>query len=176
MSTRPLLLALVFTAVAFISACDDSRNAGVVTANFVADVSGAVSGQVAGPGLIRSIPAYDANFGPRPGYLFIADDSGVREIGITFTIPANTEPGTYDLVSAHPLDVGREFEVRVDRSGKDRTDSFQLNTEGTITIESFPGDGNRIAGNRVTGSFKFSTQDGSGNQVTAKGSFDFTAR
>ncbi len=176
MTTKPLLLALVVTSAAFIPACDDSRNAEVATGSFVADVSGAVTGQVSGQGLIRFIPPYDANFGTRPGYFFVADDSGVRRIGITFTIPANAQPGTYHLVSAHPMDAGREFEVRIDRSVKDRTDSFQLNTEGTITIDSFPADGNNIAGSHVTGSFEFATEDRSGNQAKAKGSFDFKGR
>lgn len=173
MNTNPLLLTLAMVSTAFVPACDDSRNGGVVTDSFVADVSGAVTGQVSGPGLIRFIPSYDANFGTRPGYFFVADDSGVREIGITFTIPASVQPGTYHLVSAHPIDAGREFEVRIDRSVEDRTDSFQLNTKGTITIESFPADGKNIAGSRVTGSFEFATQDRSGNQARAKGSFDF---
>lgn len=176
MPTKSLLLALVLTSTAFIPACDDSGNAEGATGNFVAEVSGAVPGQVSGPGLISFIQPYDANFGTRPGYFFVADDSGVREIGITFTIPANARPGTYHLVSAHPMDAGKEFEVRVDRSVKDRTDFFQLKTEGRITLDSFPADGNSIAGSRVTGSFEFSTQDRSGKQVTAKGSFDFEGR
>jgi hypothetical protein len=176
MAEKFSLMALVLASGVLISACDESKNSSATADTFVAEISGAVTGRVSGPGLIRFLPPSDANFGPRPGYFFVADDSGVRELGITFTIPANTQPGTYQLVSAHPMDAGKEFEVRVDWSVGNRTESFQANTEGTITIEAFPNDGNNVAGRRVTGSFDFSTQDRNAREITAKGSFDFYGR
>jgi hypothetical protein len=173
MAEKYSLMALILAGGVFISACDDSQHSSAAADNFVAEVSGAVTGRVSGPGLIRFLPPSEVNFGTRPGYFFVADDSGVRELGITFTIPANTQPGTYQVVSAHPMDAGKEFEVRVDRSVGTRTESFQANTQGTITIEAFPNDGNNVAGHRVTGRFDFSTQDRNGREIIAKGSFDF---
>lgn len=170
------LMALILAGTLSISACDDPENVSAGAGNFVAEVSGAVSGRVSGPGIIRFLPASETNFATRPAYFFVADDAGVRELGITFTIPANTRPGSYQLVSAHPLDSGNEFEVRVDRSAGDRTESFELNTKGTITIESFPNHGDDVAGSRVVGRFDFSTQDRNGREVTGKGSFDFHGR
>ena len=175
MNKKTLLTALILTCGAMSSACDDAKISAVSTSNFVAELSGAVTGQVSGPGLIRFLPPIDANFGYRPGYFFVADDSGVRDLGITFMIQAKTQPGTYQLVSAHPMDSGKEFEVRIDWSVGNRTNSFQLNTEGTITIEAFPDDDN-VAGHRVMGRFDFSTHDRSGKEVACKGQFDFFGR
>jgi len=175
MIPKTLLTALILTCGVLSSAHGDSKISSVPASNFVSEVSGAITGQISGPGLIRFIPPGDVNFGHRPGYFFVADDSGVRDLGITFTIPANTQPGTYQLVSAHPMDIGKEFEVRVDWSVGNKTKSFQLNTEGRITIEIFPEDNNNVAGSRVRGKFDFSTQDRSGQEVVCKGTFDFLA-
>lgn len=170
--SRTALIALMLAGSTSIPACGRSEHAAATASNFVAEVSGSITGQVSGPGLIRFIPPSDTGFGPRPGYFFVADDSGVRDLGITFTIPANTQPGTYQLVSAHPMDSGK-FEVRVDRSVGNRTQSFQLNTQGMITLEAFPNDGIKVTGSRVIGNFDFSTQDPNGREITAKGTFDF---
>jgi len=173
MAHKSLLMVLILAGAVSISGCGESENAGVATGNFVAEISGTVSGRVSGPGIIRFLPASAGNFSAHPTYFFIADDSGVRELGITFTIPANTRPGKYQLVSGHPMDVGKHFEVRVDRSVGDRTESFGFNTKGTLTIEAIPVDGVHVAGERVTGRFDFSTQDRSGKEVKGQGTFDF---
>jgi hypothetical protein len=166
-------VAFLLTAGASIWGCDGSGEPARGRAHFEADVAGAATGRVAGPGLVRYIPPSQAGFGPRPGYFFVADDSGVRPLGITFTIPADARPGTYPLVSAHPMEIGTHFEVRVDASEGDRTESFQKNTKGTITLEAFPSEGANVAGSRVAGHFEFSTQNASGAEVSGQGSFDF---
>jgi len=173
MTYRSSLLALILAGAVSISACDSPESGSIESGNFLAEVSGAVVGQVSGPGIIRFLPASEVNFGTRPAYFFVADDAGVRKLGITFAIPANTRPGTYRLVSVHPMDVGREFEVRVDWSVGDRTESFELNTKGTITIEAFPSDPDSLSKGRVMGSFDFSTQNRNGQKVMGQGSFDF---
>lgn len=166
-------VAFMLAGAASICACDGPGESGIAGSDFQAEVSGAVTGRMAGPGLVRYIPPSQASFGPRPGYFFVADDSGVRPLGITFTIPADTGPGTYPLVSGHPMEIGTHYEVRVDASVGDRTDSFQKNTKGTITIEAFPSESTNLAGGRVAGHFDFSTQNGSGGKISAEGSFDF---
>lgn len=173
---RHLSLPFLVLVSTSIIACDDSRDTETAAEGFVAEISGAVTGRVSGPGLVRFVPARDAPAGRRPGYYFVADDSGVRELGITFTIPANTESGTYQLVSAHPMEIGEAFEVRVDHSVADRTESFGSNTTGTISVEAFPNSDTEIAGSRVLGSFEFSTQRSDGQEITGTGRFDFQGR
>lgn len=143
---------------------------------FVAEVTGSVSGRVAAPGVVRFLPPADLGHRIRPGYFFVADGTGVRPLGITFSIPAGVEPGTYDLVSAHPMDAGTAFEVRVDHSVGSRTESFELDTDGTITIDAFPDTVGDVRGQRVAGSFEFETRDRSGRRVEAEGRFDFIGR
>ncbi len=53
------------------------------------------------------------------------------------------------------------------------TESFQKNTTGTITLRQFPDDGSNIKGCSVRGDFEFKTQGEGGEQVMAKGRFDF---
>ena len=175
MPQKTTLLTLILAGAAVLSACNASKDSDLAPSGFSAEVSGTTTGRVAGPGLIRFVPASPANIGLRSGYFFVADDSGVRELGITFTLPADAQPGTYELVSAAPTDTGTSFEVRVDWSQGNRTESFQLQTEGTITLEAFPKDGD-VVGQSVVGSFDFSTQDRDGQQIRSKGSFDFDAR
>ena len=139
--------------------------------HFTAVVSGAVEGTVSGPGVIGSIPASEVT--GVPGYWFISDDTGVRDIGVVFSIPGGTEPGSYDLVSVHPVDRGTVFEVRVDKSSDDLTTSFETDSTGTITLDHFSVM-NEAGERRVAGSFEFATANRDGEQVTATGTFDFT--
>lgn len=175
-AAESLLIAILFVGSLVVVACWNSHNSSLEEGGFAAEVTGAVTGKVSGPGLIRFLPTGETSFGARPGYFFIADDSGVRDLGVTFTIPAEVRPGTHDLVSAPPLDVGKEFEVRVDHSLADVTDSFERETEGTITIEAFPDSPDDLSGSRVKGSFQFSTRDSKGREIKASGSFDFESR
>lgn len=167
----------IFNAVA-LPACSGGSTADtqtIETQNFVAEVSGA---RVSGPGLIQFIPPSSSGLGSQTGYFAIADDSGIRDFGITFTIPVGTKPGTYPLVTANPADVGKAFEVRVDvdKPAENRTESFQFKTEGTIAIEAFPIDADSMVGSRVAGTFEFFTQDDSNRMISAKGTFDFLGK
>lgn len=175
MAQKLTFLTLILAGAALLASCNASKDSDLAPSGFSAEVSGATMSRVTGPGLIRFVPASSANVGLRSGYFFVADDSGVRELGITFTLPANAQPGTYELVSATPMDIGTSFAVRVDWSQGNRTESFQLETEGTITLKAFPKDGD-LVGQSVVGSFEFSTQDRTGQQIRSKGSFDFDAR
>ena len=144
--------------------------------NFTAEISGFVAGQVAGPGVVTFLPPRESAAGTTPGYFFIADDTGVRDLGITITIPSGSKPGTYELVSAHPMNAGKHFEVRVDQSIGSRAESFQKNTKGTITLEQFPDEGSNTTGCVVKGKFEFTTEGKGGEQLKATGQFDFNGR
>lgn len=137
---------------------------------FVAQVSGARKATVSGPGIYFRIPASESPVMKRPEYLVVADNSGVRENGITFVIPHGTSPGTYQLVSAHPFDIGKKFEVRVELGST--TDYFNKNTSGTITIISLPDKGDP---GRVQGKFEFEVSNSKGERAKVKGRFDFLA-
>ena len=91
------------------------------TINFTAEITGSVKGDIAGPGVIRYLPESKNPMGTRPGYFFIADNTGIRPLGVTFTIPLNTKPGTHQLISGSPTEAGKNFEVRVDQSDDKRT-------------------------------------------------------
>ncbi len=173
MNRTPLTIS-VFLVLLSVSSCRDSRQHPKTSGNFTAEISGSITGRVSGPGIVSFLPPSDSSFGPRPGYFFIADDTGVRDLGITITIPSNTQPGKYQLVSVGPMNVGKDFEVRVDRSVGNRTESFQTNTTGTITLEQFPEDGSNIAGSPVRGHFEFTAEGKGGQRVTVKGTFDFS--
>lgn len=84
--------------------------------------------------------------------------------------------GTYPLVTAHPLDTGEEFELRVDHSVGNQTTSFLYNTSGTITIDEFPDNGQSISGHRIAGSFEFTTEDDKMQQISVTGSFEFNGK
>ena len=175
---------LVIWAV-LVAGCGDEQGSGIGTqearqlageANFSAEVSGAVEGGVAGPGIVQFVPPAVAGPRSEDGYFFIADHTGVRDLGITFTIPSGARPDTHALITAAPLEVGEHFEVRVDHSVGNRTDSFELNTRGSLILDAFPVNGSNLAGNRVAGSFEFVTEDSQGRQVSASGRFDFLGR
>jgi len=175
MYRRDVPLACLLAGALLGTACGNSEATIARPGNFEADVSGVVEGRVTGPGVVRYLPPSEANFGSVPGYFFLADDTGVREIGITFTVPAGSGPGTYRLVSAHPMDAGTAFEVRVDRSTDDRTESFEHDAMGTLRLEAFPRDGEDLEGHLIKGDFEFSVQDSDGREVTASGVFEFRA-
>lgn len=138
---------------------------------FFADVEGDKKVRVTGPGIVNFFPPAKPPFRERPGYFFVADNSGIRENGITFTIPMDTQSGTYEIISAHPLDVGKYFEVRAEIGST--VDYFSKNTKGTITVESLP-DGPEIpSGYRIKGVFDFTTENSKGESIKVKGSFDF---
>ncbi len=138
---------------------------------FVAQVSGERKATVSGPGIFFRIPASESPVMKRPGYLVVADNSGVRDNGITFVIPNGTPPGTYQLVSVHPFDIGNKFEVRAELGST--TDYFNKNTSGTITIISLPDKGNP---GRVQGKFEFQVSNSKGERAKVKGLFDFLAK
>jgi hypothetical protein len=171
-----LLFIYLLASIVWVSACSETNAPVAVSGNFDADVSGAFKGKVSGPGVIKYLPPSEVSFGSRPGYFFIADATGVRDFGIIFTIPANTTPGTYPLKTAHPMDVGKGFEVRLDKSTDNRTVSFQSNTTGSITLEEFPEDPNNITDAIVKGTFKFSTENSNAERVNAEGVFEFQGR
>jgi hypothetical protein len=176
MKNHAFLFASIFLLALVFPGCNNSEQRPAAPSNFTAEISGSITGQVSGSGVVTFLPPTDTGAGPRPGYFFIADATGVRDFGITFTIPIGTKPGKYQLVSAHPMDAGKEFEVRVDRSIGNRTESFQKNTAGTITLEHFPEDGSNITGTYVRGDFEFTTERKGGERVKAKGTFDFKGR
>ncbi len=170
------LNALIVSTVLLASSCGDSSEPPAVSGGFTAELSGSIDGHVSRPGVINYILPSNSAAGTRPGYFFIADDTGVRDLGITFSIPSNTQPGVYELESAHPIDAGTRFEVRVDRSVGNRTESFQSNTTGTITLESFPEDGSSLAEVQVKGSFVFTTEGKGEERIRAEGAFDFQGK
>ena len=171
-----LLSSIIIASALWLIACDETNTSTALSGNFTTEVSGSIKGKISGPGVITYLPPSEASFGSRPGYFFIADDTGVRELGITFSIPSKTTPGTYQLKSAHPIDIGKEFEVRLDKSTENQTVSFRSNTKGSITLEEFPSDPNKVAGSIVKGTFNLSAENSSGERVTATGAFEFWGR
>jgi hypothetical protein len=168
-----ILTALMFTIGYVASSFGNSSNLSSRPGHFTAEISGSINGHIAGPGIIKYLPPSDVSFGTIPGYYFIADDTGVRNMGITFTIPSTAKPGIYKLVSAHPMDAGKEFEVRIDVSKGNETQSYQSETTGTITLETFPVEGGSLVKGQVKGHFEFTTEGKGGERITAKGVFQF---
>lgn len=159
----------------FEGSSSEGRDPAAGLAGFRADVSGAVHGRIVGPGVVRYLPPAQVVMGRRPGYYFIADDAGLRELGITFTVPLGVVEGSHALTSPSPLDAGTAFAVRVDRSVGDGTRSFDVGSSGTIELLDFPETPEDLSGHHIAGSFSFTTRDSDGNPISARGTFDFTA-
>jgi hypothetical protein len=164
-----------------IAACSDSSTDPVSKApvveppGFTGSVSGAVSGEISGQGVATYLPPQDTIDGVRPGYYLIANTRGATELLITFRIPAETKPGTYQLVAVDPMELGERFEVRIEGTVDGKSVSFGSNTEGTLTLDTFPADGHTLAGANIKGSFQLTTQDPQGESLSVSGAFEFLA-
>lgn len=137
-------------------------------AGFSATVTGAVEGRVSGGGVLHFIESgrHDGE-----GYYFLADGRGLRDYGVTFTLPAGVRTGRHALKSPHPLDAGSVPSVRVDHDDGDNTLSWEQNTTGALNLSTFPQDGVGL----VEGDFEFQTENANGEIVRVRGSFSFTA-
>jgi hypothetical protein len=140
---------------------------------FAGKVSGALSGEISGPGVATYIPSQETVTGSRAGYYLIANTRSVKDVLVTFRIPADTEPGTYRLHPRDPMELGENFEVQVDSRIDGLPVSYGFKTEGTVTLETFPADGSKLSGAKVKGSFDFVTEDDEGGSVSAEGTFEF---
>ncbi|MEX2490132.1 MAG: hypothetical protein WD425_00070 [Nitrospirales bacterium] len=164
-----------------IPACSDSSTDSVSKApvveqpGFTGNVSGAVSGEISGPGVATYLPPQDTIDGVRPGYYLIANARGTTELLITFRIPAGTKAGTYQLVTVDPMELGEKFEVRIEGTVDGKPVAFGSNTEGTLTLDIFPEDGEKLAGAKIEGSFQFATQAPEGDSLSLSGTFEFLA-
>lgn len=142
---------------------------------FSGKVSGAVEGEISGPGVATYLPPQDTVDGVRAGYYLIANDRGSKELVITFRVPDGTKPGTYDLLAADPMDLGEKFELRVETMVDGTLTSYGFDTKGTLTLEVFPSEGSKLAGSKVQGTFQFETKDAEGEKLSGQGAFEFLA-
>jgi hypothetical protein len=92
---------------------------------------------------------------------------------ITFRIPTETKPGTYQLMAVDPMELGENIEVRVEPMVDGKLTSFGFSIEGTLSLQTFPSDGSKLAGAKVEGSFQFVTTDADGESLSGKGTFEF---
>jgi len=157
----PLLSILILVIPSFANAQD----------GFTAKITGNDEATVKSDGVIKCMPAYNSSYVDNPSYYFLADGQGIRDYGITFTIPMNTQAGKYDLIDPKPFETGKNFGVRVDieRRGN-KVDSFNRKTEGYIKLDStlfnFPS---------TSGSFAFSISDKRSKRITVEGNFNILA-
>lgn len=178
------------------SSVTDSRRAG--QSDFTATVSGAVHGEVSGHGILTYLAPQKTVSGIRPGYYLIGNViqhaievdppvdrqvdggtppiGGARDLVITLRIPEGAELGTYQLVSADPSKIGEEFEARLEAVVGGQPVSFRSNTEGTLTLDSFPPDVDRASATTINGEFRFSAENDNGEMVVVTGAFDFQVR
>ena len=171
-TATPLLLACLL-----VVGCGGSKEAppqSTNSTNVTAELSGSASGRVTGSGVLTYFPASASVVGERPGFWFIADGTGERPLGLTIVVPDNTEPGDYELTSPHPMEMGTKFELRVDQTKGNRVVSYNKNTSGTLTLDSFPKDHESLSETEVMGRFSFSTENTDGDVVSGTGSFQFT--
>ena len=104
----------------------------------------------------------------------MADNQGVRENGVTFSVPKGKLPGTYKLASnPDPFTNGAVFEVRAELGST--VDYFQKETSGTFTISSMPEGTRSGKKSPLKGNFDLETSNSKGERVKIKGRFDFPA-
>lgn len=140
---------------------------------FAGKVSGTVNGEISGPGVATYLPSQETIDGTRPGYYLLANRRSVKDFLITFRVPAETQPGTYPLESADPMKLGENFEVRVESRVEGRLVAYGSNASGTVTLETFPVDGNQLAGATIKGAFEFVIEDTEAERLSATGTFEF---
>jgi hypothetical protein len=153
----------------------DQEQTTVQNAGFAAELTGARTAMISAPGVFFCLSEYE--YSPdriQPSYLALADNQGVRENGITFSIPRGKPSGTYNLTpNPNPFAIGTVFEVRGEFGST--VDYFNKETEGTITIISMPQGGLLDERPLIKGSFEFETSNSQGERVKVKGQFDFPA-
>ncbi len=166
------------------SGCSDSstdpapQEPKVDQSGFTASLSGSVSGEVSGAGVVTYLPPKEGDpvTGVRPGYFLVAnlnsESNDKREFLIIFRVPGEAQPGHYDLVTPDPLRVGENFDVQVEMVEEGRSISYQSNTEGTITLEDFAPNSAGSGDTNITGTFQFVTENSEGAQISATGTFD----
>jgi hypothetical protein len=165
------LLPLVFFLATGCQQQEDNKKAA-----FSAEITGAFEGGVKGPGIIQYSQPSKTSTGDIPGHYLIADDTGFRDLGVTITLPISAQPGKHDLVSAQPLDVGKYYEVCVDRAIGHKVISYSQNTKGSLTLISFAKAPEVIAGSEISGSFEVSTENSEGKRVKVVGRFLFKGK
>jgi hypothetical protein len=147
---------------------------------FAATVSGVVQGNLSGQGIVTYIAPQDTVSGKRPGYYLVSniihDVLEARDWVVTFRIPDGTHSGTYQLVSAEPRNLGEEFEARLEGMVDRQPVSFRSNTEGTLTLDSFPLNANQLSGSTIKGTFQFNAENSHGEVAEVNGAFNFPVR
>ena len=141
-------------------------------AGFQATVTGSYEGEVSGSGVLVLLPG--AGF-EKKGYFFLADGQGIRAHGVTFILPRGISRGKYPLKSPSPFGIGTVPSVRVDRDMGDSVRSADNNTSGFLELEAFPAAEQGLSGSDVRGKFEFETESSTGERITVKGDFSFTA-
>lgn len=176
--TAALIMLLVSSGCSDSSTAPASQEPKVDQSGFTASLSGAVSGEVSGAGVVTYLPPKEGDpvTGVRPGYFLVAnlnsERNDRREFLIIFRVPGEAQPGHYDLVTPDPLRVGENFDVRVEMVEEGRSISYQSNTEGTITLEDFAPHSAGSGDSNITGTFQFVTENSQGGQISATGTFD----
>lgn len=176
--TAALIMLLVSIGCSDSSTDVASQEPKVDQSGFTASLSGSVSGEVSGAGVVTYLPPKEGDpvTGVRPGYFLVAnlnsDRNDKREFLIIFRVPGEAQPGDYDLVAPDPLRVGENFEVQVEMVEEGRSISYQSNTEGTITLEDFAPHRADSGDRNITGTFQFVTENSEGGQISATGTFD----
>lgn len=137
---------------------------------FRATLMGANTGTIQADGVLKCIRPHEAFGEMRPGYFFLADGQGVRDYGITFTLPLSATTGEHTLQAHNPFDVGTIYEARIDIDVPDenRTASYQKLPEGVIVLTSMY---SRADMKPVKGTFDFSVENNVGERIHAAGQF-----
>jgi hypothetical protein len=147
--------------------------------SFTANVTGATIAEVSGAGVVSYLPPkeHDIVTGDRPGYFLIAnrniDLTEERGVTITFRIPDEAQPGQYSLMPSDPLQMGKNFDVEVERMEGGKLISYQNNTEGTLTLVDFSPDRTFPEISHIKGQFQFVTESNEGEKISAHGDVEF---
>ena len=168
---RYLLLTIIFLSPQFLYAEDHLAKESDL--GFMATITGAINDKIKAPGVFIYLPPSGSTSFAKPPAYSIADNSGARKLGITFTIPFKTTSGTYELISPHPFDTRKSFSVRVDTTIDGKVTSYSKNTQGKLNLDSIVENPKETAEKLIKGSFEFSTQNSGGKKLSAKGEFKF---
>ena len=138
-------------------------------AGFTGEVTGAIAGPISGPGVLNYLADEDSPDGR--GYSYLADDDGIRDFGITFSLPDEIGVGRFTVTNPDPFGESPEVSARIDQDTGTATVSWQNSVSGELVLEEFP---DFLEGGQVKGTYSIMATNGEGEPVTSTGNFDFS--
>lgn len=152
---------------------------------FMAQISGAVSGEASGAGIVTYLPPKEEDLATgrsSRGYYVLANNLlpktlAGKDVIITFRIPDGVQTGQYAFKPSDPLKIGKDIHAQIEIVEGGESVSYHSKTEGTLTFDqfspvpAFPDISNSHG--HIKGHFQFAAENADGERVSVNGDFNF---